>query len=203
MTLKAAGDLRRLLQYFGATAAYLPPALIVGALLGQHIARRDPWKPQPRVIAGMLGESILVIVPLIALGFLTDKLLAHQATGGVGRQEWIEQIAVAAGAGVYEEFLFRLLPVSLSLLLFVDVMDVRKDIVTVGAVLISACAFSLYHIPTEQLFGSEPFPWGDFLYRTCAGGYLGGLFVFRGFGIAVAAHAFYNFYVVISRMNGA
>ena len=54
--LLAPQHLARVLEYFGATAALLPPALIVAVLLAQHFVYRRRWTPQPLVQLGMLEE---------------------------------------------------------------------------------------------------------------------------------------------------
>ena len=48
--LLAPRDLARLLAYFGASAALLAPALIVGVLLAQHFLERCKWTFQPAVL---------------------------------------------------------------------------------------------------------------------------------------------------------
>ena len=113
------------------------------------------------------------------------------------------------GAGVYEEFIFRLVIVSLVMLIGVDLIELPKEPVAVAGVIVAAVVFSLYHLSGPEIYGlfhrsfpgmSAPvaFPWKEFVFRTLAGLYLGGLFVFRGIGIAVDAHAFYNIYVAVA-----
>jgi len=59
--------------------------------------------------------------------------------------------------------------------------------------LASAAMFAAHH---HRPFGSEPFDPVKFLFRTGAGLYLAGIFLFRGFGIAAGGHAFYDIIVV-------
>ena len=58
-------------------------------------------------------------------------------------------------------------------------------------VLISATLFSAYHY-----LGAEPFQAGTFAFRLALGVYLAGIYVYRGFGIAVGAHTVYDLIVV-------
>lgn len=196
--LLAPRDLHRLLGFFGATASYLPAVMIVAVLLIQHMAHRDPWQIQPRVLAGMAGESLLWVAPLVAMGLLTGRALAQQATtaaAGAATDLW-PQLLVAVGAGIYEEFLFRLILLGLVLLIFVDVFGLDKELVAIAGVLLGAVLFSLYHLAPEQI-GLSNMPWGAFIFRTMAGIYLGLLYFFRGYAIAVATHAGFNIYVTL------
>lgn len=188
--------LNRLLEHFGAPAAHLPALLIVVTLLLQHLLHHDPWEVRPYVLAGMFGESMLWATPLIGMVLLTHRAIPFQAvmTGSSQVDYWLQHLMLAVGAGIYEEFLFRLIAISIILLVFVDIFELKRDPVTVAAVLISAVAFSLYHLSQDQLTNSSQFPWGPFIFRAMAGVYLGGLFIFRGYGIAVGAHVFYNLY---------
>ena len=193
--LFAPRDLHKLLRYFGATAAYLPVVLIVAVLLTQHLARRDPWQVRPKALAGMFAESMVWAAPLVAMNYLTGLLPAAAAEPGA--ENALRQILTSVGAGIYEEFIFRLIFISLIMLIFVDVFELRKDVVAVLTVIVSAVLFGLYHFSGAQLLGGQGFSWPRLLFFTTAGVYLGGLFVFRGFGVAVGAHAAYNIYVFV------
>jgi len=195
--LLAPRDLGRLLGFFGATAAYLPAVLIVAVLLAQHLARRDKWNIRLLVVAGMVGESVLWMIPLIVLNHLTRGPLIQAALATEGSvADILQHVLVAVGAGVYEEFIFRLGMISLAMLIFVDVFELPKEAVAIGAVVVGACLFSLYHISPDRIGSGEGFLWGDFAFRALAGAYLGGVFLLRGFAVAVGTHIFFNFYVV-------
>lgn len=199
-SLLAFRDLGQLLRYFGATAAYLPALLIVAVLMVQHLAKRDAWRLPPMVLAGMTIESVLWMIPLVVMGLLTDRLMP-QAAVAQSASELFQNILVAVGAGIYEEFIFRLALISLAMLLFVDVLSLPEEAVAICAVLVTACLFSLYHFLGEPPQGD--FPWRLFVLRTLAGVYLGGMFVARGFGIAVGTHACFNLFVVLARAMAA
>ena len=107
------------------------------------------------------------------------------------------RLVTAVGAGIYEEFLFRLWLICLSLLVFVDLLKLRREAVASVAVVLGGALFSLYHFSGEQM-AWEVFPWGLFVFRAMAGWYLGALFCLRGFGITVGAHALFNVFVVLT-----
>ncbi len=195
--LLAPQDLGRLLGWLGGAGWFLPPAMVVAVLLGQQAFRREPWHVNGVVISGMMGESIAFIVPLIVLSHVTGRFLAAAALAGANPDTVLRRLLVAMGAGVYEEFLFRLLLVSLLLMLLVDIFQLPKKWMALLAVAVSGVLFSLYHFSAAQLTGKAEFPWSVFTFRALAGVYLGALFVFRGFGVAVGTHTFYNLYALL------
>jgi hypothetical protein len=203
--LLAPRDIDVILRYFGATVSYLPAVLVMGVLLLQHLAHRERFRVEMRTLGGMFGESIGWMLPLIAAAHITGRMWVHQASAGdtqaASSPPLIREIIGAVGAGVYEEFIFRMVVISVLLLLLVDVFDLRKDIITVLSVVLAAVAFSLYHFSAGQFASWAYFPWHDFIFRATAGVYLGAVFVFRGFGIAVGAHAIYNIYAVLYTMS--
>jgi len=193
--LLATHHLRTVLAYFGITAAVLPAVLVVLVLFVQHLLAKEPWQLRPEVFAGMAGESILWMGPLAVMMGLAGRL---QAGGGVNKAEQVLRgVLQAFGAGIYEEFIFRLMLISLIVLVFVDIMALNKEAVVIAAVVLTAVAFSLYHLSGEQISHFPTLPWAKVIFRAAAGLYLGGLFLCRGFGIAVGAHACYNIYVQI------
>jgi len=193
--LLAPRDIGRLLSFFGATAAYLPALLVVGVLVFMHIAHRDPLRVQTRVLAGMVAESILWMIPLAVGAHLMGKLALQSTAAAEMTNTMLQDALLAVGAGIYEEFIFRLVLISLTLCLLVDVFELKKDTATLIAVALSAVTFSAYHFSGSDLGGAS-FPWGQFVFRLLAGAYLGGLYAGRGFGIAVGAHTLYDIYVL-------
>lgn len=191
--LLAVRDIDRLLGFFGATAPYLPALLVVAVLIAQHALLRHPWTVHGKVLLGMLAESAVLMLPLMAMSLLAGTGRGLLAAGG-NEDGAFQYMLIAVGAGIYEEFLFRLMMISLVMMIFVDVFELNRDIVAVAAVLLSSVVFSAYHL-TGQTY--EVFPWGLFVFRTVAGVYLSGVYILRGFGIAVGAHIIYNLYIFL------
>lgn len=188
----APDDLARLLAFFGATAWFLPPLLIAVVLLGQHVGHRYRWEIRPGVLAGMLAESVALVLPLYSMSYLQSRFLAAGVTSQPTSA--LSLVLHSLGAGIYEEFIFRLVLVSGVLLVFVDILGLRRDAMALVAVLVGGLLFSAYHLSGAELSGAEAFPWQDFFFRALAGWYLGGLYVWRGFGIAVGTHVIWNLY---------
>lgn len=118
----------------------------------------------------MLGLGSLVMPHLLVLPALPRKLL-----GGVG-------------AGIYEEFLFRFLFLGGMVLVLHRGLGASPVAAVPFAILASAAAFSYAH----HALGGEVYTHAAFLYRALMGVILGAIFVARGLGIVVYAHALYN-----------
>lgn len=199
-SLLAVRDMGRLLSVFGAGSAQLAVAvLLVGVLLLAHLMSGQSWKVQPKVLGGMAVESIVWMLPLIAMAMLNVKVLA--ATWGEQAVFVMKESLIAVGAGIYEEFLFRLAFIGLAVLLLVKVFGLKKEPVSIAAVVVAGICFSLYHFHWRQFGGTMVFPWHDFIFRFAAGVYLGGIYLVRGFGIAVGTHAAYDLYLVVLMVN--
>ncbi len=194
-SLAALEDIDRILKYFGAAQAYLPPILVVAVLLAHQLFGEHEWKAEPKIIVGMLAECVLWMTPLILMGYLTGRMLANMAAQQ-GGQPVAGGVLTAIGAGIYEEFIFRMFFISFILLIFTDIANLPRHWVTLAAVFAGAVLFSLYHFSGQQLSSWSEFPWAQFWFRGIAGVYLGAIYVVRGFGIAVGTHAFYNIFTV-------
>jgi len=189
-------DLARLLAYFGAgaSAALLPPALIVVVLLVQHLFQSSKWTFQPSVLLGMLGESFAWVPPMLALSHFTSQPMTA-TTSAAAPSQFARQALQGLGAGIYEEFLFRLVLAGLIVFVLADLLEFRRDISAVVAIFAQAVLFSLYHLSHAEVTGAAAFPWSLFVFRMLAGAYLGALYILRGYGITVGTHAVWNLYV--------
>jgi len=195
--LLAPRDMARFLKYFGATATLLPAALIVVVLLVQHFFHRRRWSLDPPVLLGMLAESVVWMLPLLAMNSFTRVPMSAQTAPAAppGPGPFVREVLQGLGAGIYEEFIFRLVLAGLILFVLADLLEFRREVSAVVAIFVQAALFSLYHLTHAELTGQTPFPWGPFSFRMFAGAYLGGLYVLRGYGITVGAHAAWNVYV--------
>lgn len=93
-----------------------------------------------------------------------------------------------AGAGIYEEVLFRFLLMGGLILVLRRGLGGHPAWVVPLAIVASALLFSYAH----HALGPEEFSRGVFLYRALMGVILGTVYYFRGLGIVVYAHALYN-----------
>lgn len=186
--LLTVAHLNHVQDYLGVTGRFLPPLLIVAALLVWHVAVREKWRLDGWAVLGMAGESVLWMVPLLLLAGLTWKLTGGPAlSANAASHPLAADILADIGAGIYEEFFFRLAAISLLLGVLVKVLRAPKGWSVAVAVVLASVAFSLYHF-----IGPWEFAWHLFIFRAGAGAYLAGVYLTRGFGVAVGAHACYN-----------
>ena len=106
----------------------------------------------------------------------------------------LQQVILAVGAGIYEEFLFRVVLISglSSIIGFVFLWQRKSSIIT--ALIIAAAIFSGFHFMGEY---GDYFTMELFLLRFFAGVFLGILYYARGFGITAYAHSIYDLIVLI------
>jgi len=104
-----------------------------------------------------------------------------------------EQLYLAIGAGIWEEFLFRFGLIGISLSFFTKFVGYSGIFVALIAILFSAVSFSLFHYLGP--FG-DIFTYKSFHLRTLAGLFLGSIYIFRGLGITVYTHIFYDIIII-------
>ena len=182
------------LAYSGVDYPWLPPAVLAVAFaVWSHLRWYDRPADLVDVLSGMALESVAYALGLWAMSRALPQLLVRwgvtlAANGQSGVGVATARLVSYLGAGIYEEALFRLLLYSglLRLLRFVGLPLLPAAITAATA---SAALFSAAHHmgPYGQPYGNYVF-----LFRLAAGLYFAALYQFRGFGIAVGAHACYN-----------
>ena len=176
---------------FGVGGFYLPGIALAVVLLVWQVIGKNRWRVSGPALGGMLLESAVWTIPLLVLAQALSGLRAEDAVPLAGTSE-IESLplgaraAIAIGAGLYEELLFRLVAIALVHLLVADLLGAPARVADVIAVLTAAVAFALYHEDAT-----------NFLFYTTAGVFFGGLFIARGLGIVVATHAIYDLVVLL------
>ena len=226
------------LQRLGVDLLWLLPALLVGALLSWQWASRQPWRMSWDTLGGMLAESLLFAFVLILIGQLTDFCFRQAAPpslqlsmagcahsfsiGGhsppyllqVGETAWnagfLVKLIAFMGAGIYEEFLFRLCLIPVTYAAFRAMFLPHRWSVG-GTIVLTSLVFSLAHylgpaadgqslsLLTEAVarVQSSRSLCFSFVFRTLAGMFFASLFFLRGFGITVGTHAVYDVFVGI------
>jgi hypothetical protein len=106
----------------------------------------------------------------------------------------LAQILTFIGAGIYEEVLFRL-GLFVGLYGLLRILHLPKLVAVTLAALAAAAAFAAAHHVGPY---GEPVRADYFVFRAIAGLYFTLLFVLRGFGIAVGAHAGYDVLVGVT-----
>jgi hypothetical protein len=182
--------IEKMVAVFGSSGFFFPGLVTIAILLAIHIVGKHPWKFDPFVLPGMLGESLLWTLPLLVFNrVLHTAVLA----GGKIQDQWIDEVICSFGAGLYEELIFRLICITVLVIVLIDVCKLPRTAAGIFIMMVSAVLFAAQHHPP---LGTQPFILSDFLFRIAAGLFLAGLFAFRGFGIAAGCHSFYNVIVV-------
>ena len=105
-----------------------------------------------------------------------------------------QQVTLAVGAGIYEEFLFRVMLISglTGIIGFVFLWNEKTR--KAAALIIAAGIFSAFHFMGDY---GDYFSMELFILRFFAGIVLGILYISRGFGITAYAHSIYDLIVLI------
>ena len=195
--------LRQLLELAGFSQYFLLPTMIIGILLAWHHLRHDQWKVRSAVLYGMLVESILFGGGLLFVARCHQALLSIQTESLAGRIEpTLGNVVAYLGAGVYEELIFRMIALS-ALVAIVKWCGCSKRTSWCLSMSLSSVAFAAAHYQFQfgaagsewMTSGLDGFIWSTFVFRFSAGILFCLLFLFRGFGIAVGAHALYDILV--------
>ncbi|MBL0927817.1 MAG: CPBP family intramembrane metalloprotease [Phycisphaerales bacterium] len=203
-TIRALRLLGQFFQAFGVSGLYLPGVLLVVILLVWHVLARDPWRARGRgrTLVAMLFESVAWAFPLLVFAQMywrlarrpAGVLAAADGLPALGPPSWQHQATIALGAGLWEEMLFRLLAIALLHILAADLFRMKDVPARIAAIAGAAVLFAVYH----DVYRAEGgILWVDLLFYFLSGCYLGGLYLWRGFGIAVAVHALYNLTVLV------
>lgn len=145
---------------------------------------------------GFMGAEATVYAftlgPLVA--WLTNRML-YANLSAAPAITLREQLIVSIGAGIYEEFVFRLVLVSGLIFLFKKVFDLPPFAAAAFAIFWASLFFSAFHYVGAYAYAFE---YSTFLFRFLAGAALALLYHLRGFGIAVYAHTLYDIFLSLS-----
>jgi hypothetical protein len=186
---------RARLAEFGLPILWAAPAILLGGLLLMAWWR---WPDRPQdpfgTIFGMAIESLVFAVGIWALS-RNFRSLMDQSGIPLASVPFhplpLGQVVNYIGAGVYEEVLFRLGLFTVIALILRAVMLPGLIAMLVAAVLASLAFSAAHHIGPA----GEPMVPIVFYFRTAAGLVFSALYITRGLGIAVGAHAGYNILV--------
>jgi len=180
--------MREFFKLCGVHGQHIPAVALVVILLSIHIAHKGKWNFHFGTLVGMVGESVLLALPLLAISRELSRYVPLAATYGTRR----DLIIMSLGAGVYEELVFRLVFFAILSLALKDALRLNSFWVHLGVVVLSAFAFAGYH----YLSPTEHFQYRSFVFRTIAGAYFGILFLLRGIGITATCHASYDILIL-------
>jgi Type II CAAX prenyl endopeptidase Rce1-like len=143
----------------------------------------------------ILEGAIAALAVVVLLSWATNRVL--QSTNPAMLQELkdlsvSEMLVLAAGTAFHEEIIFRALLCTGLSLLILKVFRMSKGVALGVSVALSSIAFAL--IQNWGPFG-QPFIAELAMYRLMLGVFFAGLFLFRGFAVAVYTHVFFEILV--------
>ncbi len=109
----------------------------------------------------------------------------------------IQNVTLAIGAGIYEEFLFRVIMIFLLKYILGLIFQWGHFLKFFISIVLASGFFSLFHFIGE--FG-DYFTFNIFMVRFLAGISLGILYCTRGFGITAWTHSLYDL-IVLTRIT--
>lgn len=177
---------------------------IAVVLVVWQVLSRRPWEVRLATLCGMLAESVLIAMPLALLAAVylepLMKMTIENGDASPFQNRLFADVVMSFGAGVYEEFIFRLVLVGMLAVVVHGIAGIGWRPAALVGIVLAALAFAGVHHLGE--FG-RPFTWTDFLFRTGAGLLFGAVYYLRGFGIAAGTHALYDvFYVLLVSAPG-
>ncbi|MBX3357730.1 MAG: CPBP family intramembrane metalloprotease [Phycisphaeraceae bacterium] len=210
-TIQAQRLLGDFFHLFGVVGLFLPGIALVTVLLVWHVLLRDRWRLELPVLIGMFIESAGWTLPLLVLAAVMGRASMVQigvppphlpplplAGGGAGVDlytlPWQARLTISIGAGLYEEMLFRLVLIAFLHLVLADLARLPGKMAYALCIAGSALTFALYHDTTLATGGTD---WMKLGFFAASGAYLATVYVMRGFGIAVGAHAMYDTLVLV------
>jgi membrane protease YdiL (CAAX protease family) len=179
---------RDLGNYLGVLGSAL---LAYAALL---VILRGYGRFNPRVFVPMLAESAFYATTMGTLILFAIhrflEVIPHLAVASsvipLG-----DIVVISAGAGLHEEFIFRVLGMGGLGFLLAGITGRRRA--WIFALVLSSLVFSLAHHIGPA---GEAFTFAAFVYRTLAGVFFALVYQLRGFAVAAWTHALYDVYVL-------
>ena len=151
-----------------------------------HPRRFLPLLVESGLYAVCMGSIILLVIRYV-FWFVPGVALEALADRGP-----LDILVISAGAGLHEEFIFRVGLMGGLAFLLDQRMGSRKAWIL--ALAVSSIVFSAVHHLGPA---GEAFSVAAFVYRALAGAYFGVIYWFRGFAVAAWTHCLYDLYVLL------
>lgn len=190
------------LEWVGLDIPFFTAGVIIIVLICQQFMHHESWRINGWVLLRIYIESALWVLPLVALSWLTTSFVPAEILPSQDSQSMtiFRQAVEAIGAGVYEEFIFRLVLLQGLLLLFVDIMKSDKFITSVISIFVVAALFAACHFSMEQL-QLQNIHWSRAVFLLLAGFMWGILAIWKGYAYAACSHVWWNLLVLFWTLN--
>lgn len=179
---------------FGTLRASAPVYVVVTIALALLVATLT-WieerrgVSQPVSLGKVIVEGLIfAVVAVLVLAFLTSSVIRYAADPhGLHELNWFDKLVLAAGTGFHDEFIFRALLVTGLSWLLAKIFRMSTNAALWVSVVVSSIAFALVHYIGPR---GMPFVGDVAAYRVLLGVLFAGLYIARGFAVAVYAHVF-------------
>ena len=184
--------MRQILEMFGILGTYgFGGTFLIGFIIAFLRQKKELEETHinGEYLLTMLFESIGWAFILMILMIRAPEYLMSSKD-----ERLLQQVVLAIGAGIYEEFAFRVILITGFAYILGLVFQWGTFGKNIGSVLLAASLFSIFHFVGP--YGEDPSTY-LFLIRFMAGIFLGVVYIFRGFGIAAYTHTIYDLFVLI------
>lgn len=175
--------------YVGVTLA-VALCLVLAAWIQRQRGRLRPTAFFP-IVAESCAWAVLMA---ISIGWATHAITSPAAAmgasvGAVSELGVLDKIILAAGAGFHEEAVFRVGLFSGGVLALQRGAGFGRVPALLVALLVSSVVFAVVHHVGPY---AEPMALAPLLFRTLTGVFLAGVYLLRGFAVAVYTHTIYD-----------
>jgi hypothetical protein len=180
--------IQRLLGALSVHTAFAGVLVLLICFIVWQVKTKASWKVDSDKVGFLFLESVLFAELLFHL-MIWIASSSTTASVPAEAQRGLMELVLYCGAGVYEELVFRVLLLSLLMLILTKLLHMDEFQAAIWAVVVGAVLFSLFHY-----IGALGDEWqlNGFIQRAFAGLYFSVLFVTRNFGVACATHALYD-----------
>ncbi len=203
--VRNAGDvwLRWVLASLDVRPSQATLVMVLALLLSIPVVRREPVRLNAGYFALMALEALLYSLLLdVAINIILEFVFSAIPSSMLGRSTLAaglplspgatQGLALSLGAGLFEEFIFRV--VLLGGLLLGARAFLPEHLAVVSSILLAALLFSAAHYIGPL---ADAFSFPGFMFRFIAGLLFTGLYFWRGFAITAYAHALYDIRVIL------
>jgi hypothetical protein len=184
--------IRTILDNIGITGIYGLGGVFILIFVAVYIINRKKSKDlelNSIHFISVLFESLIWAFFLYLLLSQSQLLLMKDSN-----QHTLQQISLAIGSGLFEEFLFRVLLLGIIIFILNLVIKNKYWYKLSIAVFIVAILFAYFHFIGDY---ADDTNYVNFMLRFIAGIYLGYLYAIRGFALVSYTHSFYNLLVIV------
>ena len=194
-TLRNGADilLRQFLGLFGDLGIYVLSIFSILIFFIVFLIQKKKWNVtdiKSKYLILMLFEGFLWGIVLYFFMLFSQNFFMFPSG-----KDLISQVILSIGAGLYEEFVFRVLMILLFTKLIKVIFLWNELLCLIISMFLSAIFFSYFHFIGPY---GDPLSFSVFIYRFMGGIFLGVLYLLRGFGITAYSHIIYNFIIIFS-----